>query len=586
MKKRILGIILVITMVLGLLQPLFALSVVPTVVPTAAPNATQQKVINAFWQYTGDTHPMIIELLENYFAIQDPNSKVQFLVVYQDVLTALGGYGDKIEAFGLTAQILEKLNTKMSLGKPNTYQAFINGDYANFEAGIVGNWSTLVNDYTEARLVKLADGLNKVFPVAKKYVVLKDDPMVKPSLKMLGYSQGNNSVTSLIEYNIRAVIGKANLLFGLSSSYSTLQPALLKMQNFYNGLTVSDKSLVYSVLTNQGFLYKRIQLSGLTTAMTTLSGTTESGQMLRATVNGQPLTASGVNSNANGIFTFSGFSQLAANTVVVVEAYAENGGNPQVLDTATVTVSAVSVVPPTTTAPVIPPTTTTPISTIAIPPTTQTGEEIDLEDPDTPAGALTFNDIINLDWAREAINAMVANGIFKGKTKDTFAPKDALTRAEFSVVLTRLLKLTLAQSQSNFKDVKGTDWFAREIQTVFVNNLIKGLTKDTFNPKGKVTRQEMSVIIGRILTVNKIFVSDNNILKQFADLKEIAIWAVFDTKLTVQEGIIKGRPVVDSKKKITNIFAPKAYVTRAEAAVMLYRLSGKVPTAVTVAASK
>jgi hypothetical protein len=52
-----------------------------------------------------------------------------------------------------------------------------------------------------------------------------------------------------------------------------------------------------------------------------------------------------------------------------------------------------------------------------------------------------FGDVKEISsWAQEAAGQMIANGIIQGKTEVLFAPQDTATRAEATVILTRLLQ--------------------------------------------------------------------------------------------------------------------------------------------------
>ncbi|SHK22711.1 S-layer homology domain-containing protein [Tepidibacter formicigenes DSM 15518] len=51
-----------------------------------------------------------------------------------------------------------------------------------------------------------------------------------------------------------------------------------------------------------------------------------------------------------------------------------------------------------------------------------------------------FIDLDDCKWAEEAVNAMAEKGIIKGKEPNKFKPNDNITRAEFSVLISRMMK--------------------------------------------------------------------------------------------------------------------------------------------------
>lgn len=180
------------------------------------------------------------------------------------------------------------------------------------------------------------------------------------------------------------------------------------------------------------------------------------------------------------------------------------------------------------------------------------------------ANKAEFIDLSNHKWAEEAVNSMAAKGIISGRTSGEFAPAANITRAEFSALISRMLKYNDdLDSDVPFKDVSTDKWYYKSIGAVYRNDLINGKSKFSFDPDGYITREEMSKIIGAILEKNLYKRQDKSVLMKFSDGDSIASWAEEGAGLTVYNEIIKGS---DGK------FNPKANATRAETTAMLYRL--------------
>jgi len=96
-----------------------------------------------------------------------------------------------------------------------------------------------------------------------------------------------------------------------------------------------------------------------------------------------------------------------------------------------------------------------------------------------------------------------------------------------------------------------------------MNGLINGKSTTSFNPNENITREEMSKIIGLILTQSSYKKQDKKSLTNFSDGNIIASWAEEGAAISVYNGVIQGA---------NGKFNPKANATRAEAAVMLFRL--------------
>lgn len=175
-----------------------------------------------------------------------------------------------------------------------------------------------------------------------------------------------------------------------------------------------------------------------------------------------------------------------------------------------------------------------------------------------------FKDLASYSWAEQAINIMAAKGIIGGKATDKFSPADNITRAEFAALISRMLKYNEdIQGNLTFSDVKADNWFYKPVLTVCMNGLINGKSSTNFDPNGNITREEMSKIIGLVLAQSSYKKQDKKLLTKFSDGSTIASWAEEGAAISIYNGVIQGA---------NDRFNPKANATRAEAAVMLYRL--------------
>ena len=101
------------------------------------------------------------------------------------------------------------------------------------------------------------------------------------------------------------------------------------------------------------------------------------------------------------------------------------------------------------------------------------------------------------------------------------------------------------------------------VQAAVEAGIITGYDDNTFRPHENVTRAEMAVMIGRVITLMQLETEvDEAIL--FADEGLIPAWAEEGVRLTSGLGIITG--YTDGR------FMPTALALRGEAAAMLVRL--------------
>ena len=178
-----------------------------------------------------------------------------------------------------------------------------------------------------------------------------------------------------------------------------------------------------------------------------------------------------------------------------------------------------------------------------------------------------FNDLDNHSWAKNAINSMSAKGYISGRNETEYDPSANISRAEVTTLLIRMLKFDEKKGISSFTDVLPGTWYYEYVQAGFDNGLITGRGESKFEPEAAVTRAELAVIISRIIGNFENEQEYSDILAKFTDEKDIPEWARQGASLTVAEEIIKGSD---------GYFYPEKNATRAEVAVILYRLLEKI----------
>lgn len=183
----------------------------------------------------------------------------------------------------------------------------------------------------------------------------------------------------------------------------------------------------------------------------------------------------------------------------------------------------------------------------------------------------TFSDVKAGYWAKATIEKLGSKYIVEGKGNGKFDPLATTTRAEFATLLTRSLGLsTDASYNGQFSDVKGTEWFAKDLVAAVEAGIIKGHANGKFGYNDPVTREEAAVMITRALNLVKFDKSklDTSVdVTKFQDASKVAPWAKSSVTTLVQLGVTEGRP---------NGFAPKAGTQRAEMAALLERFLVKV----------
>jgi len=183
-------------------------------------------------------------------------------------------------------------------------------------------------------------------------------------------------------------------------------------------------------------------------------------------------------------------------------------------------------------------------------------------------------------WARNPIIYSLNKGLIttkEVKEKSGFAPDQPLTRAEAAVALVRALDLEKDRRSGNkisFIDI-ADHWAKNEIEIAAQYGIITGRSDGTFAPDDPVSREEMSVMLDRLFSINtrgnilasrsSSSASVSNVKVSYKDVNnDVCKWSYDSIIRMSQQGIITGSP--------EGYFKPKDKITRAEAAALLYRL--------------
>ena len=172
----------------------------------------------------------------------------------------------------------------------------------------------------------------------------------------------------------------------------------------------------------------------------------------------------------------------------------------------------------------------------------------------------------NVDWAKRFVNSLAARGIVQGRDENTFEPNNNLTRAEFITMICNSFNLPITEYEGNFQDVNNNDWYANFIATGFKHNIISGMPDGTFLPNAPITREQVATIVTNImreyLRIQRLN-SSEFLESLYNDHHQISDYARDSVFSAYKYGILRGSG---------QNFAPKANTTRAEAAVVIYKL--------------
>lgn len=183
---------------------------------------------------------------------------------------------------------------------------------------------------------------------------------------------------------------------------------------------------------------------------------------------------------------------------------------------------------------------------------------------DKPANSrLPFTDLENYKWAYTAIEHLYNNNICAGKDETTFAPQDNILREEaVKLIINAFAIEQSADVKINFADVPENAWYAEFVKAAVGSKIAEGISETEFGTGSNITRQDLAVMLYRALKTSgkeiDIIIDNKAVLN---DLDEVSEYAVEAVDYFIEIGAITGS---DGK------FRPKDYITRAEAAQMIY----------------
>lgn len=183
-----------------------------------------------------------------------------------------------------------------------------------------------------------------------------------------------------------------------------------------------------------------------------------------------------------------------------------------------------------------------------------------------PITKITYTDVSEAFWAETAILYLTEKGIINGMGDGRFAPNNNITRGQICKIAAVAFGLKLGEIPVSFTDVPENSWYKQYVDILSSNGIINGYGGGAFNPEGAVTREELAVILNRILAFKNEKPIKVREFKGFNDSDTINDYALQDIKDMYEYGILNG----DGEN-----VRPKSLATRAETAQLVYLMLGE-----------
>lgn len=177
-----------------------------------------------------------------------------------------------------------------------------------------------------------------------------------------------------------------------------------------------------------------------------------------------------------------------------------------------------------------------------------------------PAERVSFSDVSDSAWYKDAVYYVADKGIMSGTGTDTFGPDETLTRAMTAQILYAMEGKPNIGS-INFGDVTYEDWYCDAVAWASAKQIMTGYEEGRFGPDTLVTREQVALILFNYANLHSYDTRASGDLSAFSDRDSISSWAKKAMPWAVGAGILSARD--------DNLLEPGAPATRAEIAQSL-----------------
>ncbi len=176
-----------------------------------------------------------------------------------------------------------------------------------------------------------------------------------------------------------------------------------------------------------------------------------------------------------------------------------------------------------------------------------------------------FKDVQSREWFYNSVDFAYNYDVFKGVTKDKFAPADSVTRGMFVTVLMRLSGTEYSNKKATpFKDVPAGKYYSGAVRWASEMGIVNGVGGGRFAPDDYITREQLCKMVVLYTAYGGVQLYKGQTAYYFADDAKISDWARNYVYICQATGVVNG--------KENNMFDPQANASRAQVARVLHSL--------------
>ncbi len=159
----------------------------------------------------------------------------------------------------------------------------------------------------------------------------------------------------------------------------------------------------------------------------------------------------------------------------------------------------------------------------------------------TTTPAKSFDDVAASSWYNNAVKYVAENGIMNGVSDKLFAPDQKVSRAMFVQILYNMENKPAANGAVTFTDVKQSAWYRDAVAWAASNGIVTGVSSTVFAPEKSVTREQFAAMLYRYASYKGTLKAASGDLSGYADSSAVSSYAAEAMKWAVGNGIITGK---------------------------------------------
>lgn len=177
---------------------------------------------------------------------------------------------------------------------------------------------------------------------------------------------------------------------------------------------------------------------------------------------------------------------------------------------------------------------------------------------------LTFSDIAEDAWYRDAVSFVCEKGLMQG-SGEMFYPEQNTSRAMAVTVLWRLAGSPEAEKNETFSDAESDAYYAGALDWAAEAGIAAGTAPGIFRPEEPVSREQLAVFLYRFAESQNCDISVSTDPVCFRDADNIDAYAASAVKWACDRGILKGTA--------EGVLSPDTSASRAQMAEIVMRMS-------------